>query len=131
MQNQNVAGDLRKRRVAGRIAGIINPRANELHGTKRVRFGWFDFDKRYKIAKGLLDTVSEWGKSSGLRNSTVRWDITHGTAGVLWRVRKQPPVNFLYNYEYYPQFMDEMGFEKDFDWIQLKVDGLRGAGENG
>jgi hypothetical protein len=111
-------------RVAGRIAGIINPRANELHGTKRVRFGWLDFDKDIKIAKGLLDTVSEWGKSFGFEelHGPLGYNTWNRQGMLVEGFENTPPVNCLYNYEYYPQFMDEMGFEKDFDWIQLKVD---------
>ena len=29
--------------VAGRCCAIINPRYNELYGTRRMRFGWTDF----------------------------------------------------------------------------------------
>ena len=52
--------------VVGRIAGIINPRANDLYGQTRVRFGWFDFVENIEVARALLDQVEVWGKSMGL-----------------------------------------------------------------
>lgn len=50
-----------KNRIAGRIVGIINPRANEIYGYKRVRFGWFDVIEDFEVAQALIRTVAEWG----------------------------------------------------------------------
>ena len=33
-----------------------------------------------------------------------------------------PPVNCLYNYPYYPQMMEMLGFEKEVDWMQYEMD---------
>ena len=43
----------------GRIAGIINRKANEKWSVKHVRFGWFDFIDDLEVSKALLDTVAE------------------------------------------------------------------------
>ena len=51
----------------GRIAGIINHRANEKWGFKHVRFGWFDFIDDMEVSKALLDTVAAWGKARGMK----------------------------------------------------------------
>ena len=48
----------------GRIAGIINHKANEKWGYKHVRFGWFDFIDDLEVSKALLDTVAAWGNNS-------------------------------------------------------------------
>ena len=53
-------------KVVGRIAGIINHRANETWQKKEVRFGWIDFLDDIEISRALLDAVSEWGKSKGM-----------------------------------------------------------------
>ena len=50
----------------GRIAGIINRRANETWNCKHVRFGWFDFEDDFEVSKALLDTVAAWGKARGM-----------------------------------------------------------------
>ena len=34
------------KKVAGRICAMVNPRYNELYGTERARFGWFEDRKR-------------------------------------------------------------------------------------
>ena len=55
-------------KVVGRIAGIINHRANNYWKTKRLRFGWFDFIDDLNVSKALLDAIEEWGKSKGMDN---------------------------------------------------------------
>ncbi len=110
--------------IAGRIAGIHNPRANEEHGTRRIRFGWYDFVEDKAVADGLMSKVIEWGKSIGM--DQIQGPLGYNTwnrQGMLVEgFENTPPMNCLYNYPYYNDFMSEMGFEKDFDWIQLKVD---------
>lgn len=48
-------------KVVGRIAGIINKRANETWNKKEVRFGWIDFLDDIEISRALLDAVAQWG----------------------------------------------------------------------
>ena len=49
----------REGKVVGRIAGIINHRANEGWGKKVVRFGWIDFIDDLEVSAALFDAVSE------------------------------------------------------------------------
>ena len=53
-------------KAVGRIAGIINHKANERWGYKHVRFGWFDFIDDMEVSRALLDRVAEWGKANGM-----------------------------------------------------------------
>ena len=55
-----------KNEVAGRIAGIYNPRSNEFHSERRVRFGWIDFIEDFEVAKALLNCVENWGRELGM-----------------------------------------------------------------
>ena len=66
----------------GRIAGIINHRANETWQKKEVRFGWIDFLDDIEISRALLDTVSEWGKLKGM-------DTIQGPLGFTDLTRKE------------------------------------------
>ncbi|KAA6303919.1 hypothetical protein EZS27_044438, partial [termite gut metagenome] len=52
-------------KLVGRVAGIINRRANEIWNKKEVRFGWSDFIDDREVSSTLLGTVEEWGKSKG------------------------------------------------------------------
>ena len=110
-------------KVAGRIAGIYNPRSNEFHSEKRVRFGWYDFIENFDVAKALIEKVQEWGKGLGMQE--IHGPLSFNTWGkqgmMIEGFENTPPVNCIYNYSYYPQFMERMGFGKQLDWIQLKV----------
>ena len=107
----------------GRIAGIINKRANEKWGFKHVRFGWFDFIDDPEVSKALLDTVAAWGKARGMDalNGPVGFtDFDH--EGLLLEGYDYPAVMAsLYNYPYYVKHIDAYGLVKEADWIELQV----------
>ena len=49
-------------KLAGRVAAIINHRANERWNVKDVRFGWIDFIDDTEVSQALLDAVAEYGR---------------------------------------------------------------------
>ena len=53
-------------KVVGRVAAIINHRANERWNRKAVRFGWFDFIDDIEVSTALLKTVEDWGLEKGM-----------------------------------------------------------------
>ena len=113
----------REGKPAGRIAGIINKRANEKWGFKHVRFGWFDFIDDPEVSKALLDTVAAWGKERGMDalNGPVGFtDFDH--EGLLLEGFDYPAVMAsLYNYPYYVKHVEAYGLTKEADWIELQV----------
>ena len=113
----------REGKPVGRIAGIINRRANEKWGFKHVRFGWFDFIDDKEVSKALLDTVAAWGKERGMDalNGPVGFtDFDH--EGLLLEGYEYPAVMAsLYNYPYYVNHIDAYGLVKEADWIELQV----------
>ena len=113
----------REGKTVGRIAGIINRRANEKWGFKHVRFGWFDFIDDKEVSKALLDTVVAWGKERGMDalNGPVGFtDFDH--EGLLLEGYEYPAVMAsLYNYPYYVNHIDAYGLVKEADWIELQV----------
>ena len=113
----------REGKPVGRIAGIINKRANEKWGFKHVRFGWFDFIDDPEVSKALLDTVAVWGKERGMDalNGPVGFtDFDH--EGLLLEGFDYPAVMAsLYNYPYYVKHVEAYGLTKEADWIELQV----------
>jgi hypothetical protein len=118
-------------KVVGRVQGIINPRYNEYYNLKRVRFGWFDFEEDPKIAEALIDAVQKWGKAEGM--TEIHGPLAYNTLGrqgmLVEGFDKEPQVNCLYNYPYYVDYMQKMGFEKECDWIQYEMDATMGVPE--
>ena len=107
----------------GRVAGIINHRANEKWGYKHVRFGWFDFIDDEEVSRALLDTVVAWGKERGMDalNGPVGFtDFDH--EGLLLEGYDYLAVMAsLYNYPYYVKHVENYGLTKEADWVELQV----------
>jgi len=53
-------------RMVGRVAAIINRRANERWDVRQVRFGWFDFIDDIEVSRALLQAVEDWGRERGM-----------------------------------------------------------------
>ena len=52
--------------VVGRVAAIINHKANKIWNVSQVRFGWIDFIDELEVSKALLDAVAAFGKARGM-----------------------------------------------------------------
>lgn len=114
----------REGELLGRIAGIINHRANEKWKTKNVRFGFFDFVDDIQVSLALLNTVAKWGKERGMKYIQGPMGITDfDKEGMLIEdFELLGSMNTIYNYPYYPQHMEALGFKKEVDWIQIRID---------
>ncbi|MBQ7195108.1 MAG: hypothetical protein IJS07_05695 [Bacteroidales bacterium] len=112
------------RTVVGRICGMINPRYNERYGTKRARFGWFDTINDLEVARLLIDTATAWAKERGM--DEIHGPLYYNTMGkqgmLVEGFENIPQFNTLYNYDYYPRLIEALGFEKECDWIQYRID---------
>lgn len=109
-------------KVVGRVAGIINTRANDIWKTKFVRFGWIDFIEDIEVARALLNAVEEWGKSEGMTAIQGPLGFTDmDMEGMLVDgFDRMPTIANIYNFPYYPQYMEELGYKGSEDWLQMK-----------
>ena len=110
--------------AVGRIAGIINHHANDKWKTKNVRFGLFDFIDDTDVSSALLDAVARWGKERGMDTLQGPMGITDfDKEGMLLEDFDQMgSMNTLYNHPYYPRHMEALGYEKEVDWAQVRID---------
>lgn len=114
----------RNGRVAGRVAAIINNRANEKWERKSVRFGWIDFIDDIEVSKALLEAVAEWGKNRGMTEIVGPLGFTDmDPEGMLtWGFDQLGTQATIYNYPYYPEHIEKMGgWEKDNDYVEYKM----------
>lgn len=111
------------RKLVGRVAAIINNRANQTWKKKEVRFGWIDFTDDAEVSEALIRTVEQWGKERGMTHITGPLGFTDMDAeGMLVEGFDQlGTMATIYNYPYYPQHMERLGFEKDADWVEYKI----------
>lgn len=109
--------------IVGRVAAIINHKANQTWNKKDVRFGWIDFIDDAEVSDALMRTVEEWGKERGMTHMQGPLGFTDFDAeGMLIEGFDQlSTMATTYNYPYYPQHMERMGFAKDADWVEYKI----------
>ena len=108
----------------GRVAAIINRRANERWERKQIRFGWFDFIDDKEVSKALLQAVEDWGREQGMTELAGPLGfIDTDREGMLIEGFDQLSTMYInYNHPYYPEHMEQMeGFEKANDWVEMKV----------
>lgn len=114
---------LRDGKIVGRVAAIINRRANETWNRKTVRFGWIDFIDDMEVSTALIDTVKQWGKERGMIEIEGPLGFTDMDAeGMLVEGFDQlSTMATIYNYPYYPQHMERLGLSKSADWVEMKI----------
>lgn len=111
-------------KVAGRVAGIINNKANETWGRKSVRFGWIDFVDDIEVSTALLKAVEDWGRGKGMTEIVGPLGFTDmDPEGMLIYGFDQLGTQATsYNYPYYPEHMERMGcWSKDNDYVEYKL----------
>jgi len=111
-------------KAVGRVAGIINRRANERWNCKWVRFGWFDFIDDEEVSQALMAAVEEWGRRKGMTEVVGPLGFTDmDREGLLIEGFDQLATMYSnYNHAYYPRHIERMGgFEKDNDYLEYKV----------
>ncbi len=110
-------------RVVGRVAAIINHRANETWGKKEVRFGWIDFIDDAEISAALLTTVEKWGKEKGMDTIVGPLGFTDmdGEGMLIDGFDQLGTMSTIYNYPYYSKHIEQLGYEKEVDWVEYKL----------
>ncbi len=109
--------------IVGRIAGIINHRANEHWKEKNVRFGFIDFIDDEHVSSALFNAVENWGKAKGM-------NAIHGPLGftdldheglLIEGFDQLGTMATNYSYPYYKSHFEKLGFAKDQDWHEFKI----------
>lgn len=116
---------LKEGKVVGRVAAIINNKANEKWDKKDVRFGWIDFIDDIEVSRALLQAVEDYGKEKGMDSVVGPLGFTDmDPEGMLtWGFDQLGTMATIYNYEYYPQHMEKLGgWEKDNDYVEYRLD---------
>ena len=110
-------------KIVGRVAAIINRRANETWNKKVVRFGWIDFVDDIEVSRALIETVKKWGKERGMTEIEGPLGFTDmDPEGMLIEGFDQlSTMATIYNYPYYPEHLEKLGFGKAADWVEMKI----------
>ncbi len=111
-------------RPVGRVAAIINNAVNERSGEKSVRFGFLDFEDNPEVSAALMKAVEQWGKERGMTRVIGPLgftDLDH--EGMLIEgFDELSTMATIYNYPYYPEHIERLGYAKDSDWKEFVMD---------
>ena len=115
---------IRDNKVVGRVAAIINNKANEKWNQKRVRFGWIDFIEDKEVLEALLKAVEDFGKAHGMNEIVGPLGFTDmDPEGMLtWGFDQLGTMPTIYNYDYYPRLLESLpGYEVDNKYVEYKL----------
>ncbi len=109
--------------LAGRIAGIIVEESNRKFGEKKIRFSRFDFNGDEDVAEALLNAVAGFGKERGMTVIHGPWGFNDtDREGMLTRgFDRAATYATNYNYEYYPETLERLGYKKESEWIEFEM----------
>lgn len=108
----------------GRIAAMINRQVNEKENSRQARFGFVDFIDDAEVSKALFDTAEQWAKEKGMDNIVGPLGFTDlDNEGMLINgFEELGTMATIYNYPYYPQHIERLGYEKEVDWHEFLIE---------
>lgn len=108
----------------GRVAGIINRQVNEKSKSKSARFGFIDFIDDREVSKALMEAVEKWARDKGMKKIIGPLgftDLDH--EGMLTGGYEElGTMATIYNYPYYVEHMERLGYEKESDWLEFVME---------
>ncbi|MBR3864578.1 MAG: GNAT family N-acetyltransferase [Clostridia bacterium] len=110
-------------KTVGRIQGILQRVANEKWNQKRVRFTRFDCINDKEVAKALFDAIEKWAKQRGMNEIVGPLGYSDlDREGLLIEGFDQiSTFEEQYNYEYYSNLIEYLGYKKEVDWVEYKL----------
>jgi hypothetical protein len=106
--------------VVGRICAANNKLFNEYHKTKKAHFYGFEAVNDLEVARALFDAVSNWAKERGLDTVIGPKGLSPFDGyGILVEgfEHRQMMTMTNYNFSYYPNLIEALGFEKEVDFV--------------
>jgi hypothetical protein len=107
----------RQGEVVGRIAGVVDPRYNQFHGTNLGFFGMFESIDDLAVARSLFDAAATWLRSQGFPEMVgpVNFSTNYECSVLVEGFEASPAVMMAYNPRYYPALYEASGLTKAKD----------------
>lgn len=111
-------------KIVGRIAAIVNHRANEIWNKKQGRFSFVDFVDDNEVVEALFSAAEKWLKGKGMETIIGPIGFTDlDPEGLLIEgYDKVSTMATRYSYPYYKTQIERLGFEKDADWKEFYIE---------
>lgn len=113
----------KENRLVGRVAAIVNHKANQAWKVSQVRFGWIDFIDDMEVSAALLDAVAAFGKARGMTQIVGPLGFTDfDPEGMLVEgFDRVGTMALIYNHPYYPEHMKHHGYVKETGWLEYRI----------
>ncbi len=110
-------------KLVGRVAAIVNHKANAAWNVEQVRFGWFDFIDDMEVSSALLDAVIKFGQARGMKQIVGPLGFTDfDPEGMLVEgFDRVSTMALIYNHPYYPEHMRKLGYYKETGWVEYRI----------
>lgn len=107
----------------GRICGLLNKEYNRCWNRKCVRFTRFDYIDDLRVSEKLIRSIEDWALSIGMEEIQGPMGFCDlDREGMLVEGFEHENMFFtIYNYPYYVEHMEKLGYEKSVDWIEFKI----------
>ncbi len=110
--------------VVGRIAALENRSYNQFHDAHRANFYLFECIHDQSIAEALVDRVVVWARSRGMTDlvGPKGFGVLDGYGLLVDGFEHRQMMTMMnYNYPYYPEMLDAMGFTKEVDFVSCYI----------
>ena len=110
-------------KVVGRVGAIVNYADNKKTGVKSMRFTRLDAVDDKEVFAALMNAVESFALSEGIK-------VVHGPLGyndmdkeglLIQGFEYDETYGGVYNDPYYLPRLEELGYQKEFDWIERKI----------
>ena len=108
--------------AVGRIAGIINHKANNIWKKQTVRFSMIEFIDDIEVSKAHITAVEDWGRQRGMTSIQGPMGITDFDKEGMLIEDFDMDGSFLeyWNPPYYKEHLEKLQFKKEADWLQIR-----------
>lgn len=109
--------------MVGRIQGILQLAANKKWNQKRVRFTRFDSIDDQEVANALFKAVEDWAKEKGMEEvvGPLGFSDQEREGLLIDGFNELSTFEEQYNYPYYQKLIENLGYEKEVDWVERQL----------
>lgn len=107
-------------RDVGRICALMNNPFNNYHDVKQALFYFFDCENDLEIVTALFDRLFEWAHKRELTEvvGPKGMGLLDGYGLLIEGFEHRQMMTMMnYNFPYYPKLLEEIGFEKEVDFV--------------
>ena len=109
--------------IVGRIGAILNHKYNAKVNKEIMRITRFDFIDNFEVSSMLVNEVKKWAKERNCVEMIGPIGFSDmDKEGMLIRGFEETSIYItLWNFPYYVEHMEKMGFEKENDWVEYRI----------